>query len=74
MAQTKEGGKKAKRTMIKEYGRDFYSKIGSEGGKTITENTKNRGFGSMSPERHRQIASKGGKASTIKRGYEVTNA
>lgn len=38
---------------------DYYRKNGKRGGETITENTHKRGFGSMTPERRREIAQKG---------------
>lgn len=35
MAGTKEGGLKAKQTVIQRYGKDFYKKAGSKGGNPI---------------------------------------
>lgn len=33
MANTKEGGQKARKTNIKKYGKDFYALIGAKGGR-----------------------------------------
>lgn len=68
MSNTKDGGHKVAQTNYEKYGVDYYSVIGAEGGSKITENTKKRGFGSMSPERRREISSFAGKKSAIKRG------
>jgi general stress protein YciG len=59
--QTPEGALKAKQTMIKKYGTDFYAKIGSVGGK----NGRTGGFYN-NPEAARKAGAKGGKISKRK--------
>ena len=39
-------GKKIAATIKSKFGPDFYSQIGSMGGKTVTDKTKLKGFGS----------------------------
>lgn len=46
MPGTLEGGRKAAATNKTKYGPDFYAKIGGMGGKTVTENTRFKGFAS----------------------------
>ena len=70
MSGTIEGGKKAFKTNLKKYGKDFYAKIGAIGGR----NGKTGGFASEAPgkdgltgpERAKIAGQKGGKKS--KRG------
>ncbi len=59
MAGTIEGGLKAKNRNIERYGKDFYFKIGSKGGKACVSS---KGFGS-NPERAKLAGMKGGKIS-----------
>lgn len=40
------------------------SQGGRVGGSSITKNSKNKGFGSMSPERLAEVSRKGGKKSS----------
>ena len=61
MAGTKEGAAKARETMYKKHGKDFYKKIGAIGGKHCGM----KGF-ALNPELARKAGSKGGKIS--KRG------
>lgn len=61
MSGTVKGGKKAAETNKKRYGKDFYKRIGSEGGKKGTTG----GF-AANPELARIAGRKGGKKS--KRG------
>lgn len=56
MAGNRESGLKAADTNRKKHGDDFYKKISSMGGKV---KNPNKGFGSMSPERRREVALKG---------------
>lgn len=63
MSGTLEGGKKAAITNLAKHGKDFYARIGSKGGSTISE--KKKGF-AADPERARWAGSIGGKKS--KRG------
>lgn len=61
MPGTKKGGQKAAQTNKNRYGRDFYVKIGSTGGK------KSRGGGfAKNPELARIAGAKGGRASKKK--------
>ena len=61
MAGTKEGGRKARETMYKKHGEDFYKRIGAIGGKHCGM----KGF-ALNPELARKAGAKGGKIS--KRG------
>ena len=61
MAGTKEGGRKARETMYKMHGKDFYKRIGAIGGKHCGI----KGF-ALNPELARKAGAKGGKIS--KRG------
>ena len=56
--QTPEGAIKARQTMIEKYGKDFYAKIGAEGGKK----GKTGGW-YKNPELARKWGSVGGKIS-----------
>ena len=67
MAGTKAGGKKAAATNKSKYGNDWYSKIGSMGGKAHVI----KGFALMTPEKHAEASRKGGKIS--KRGKAIKN-
>lgn len=58
MAGTLEGGKKAAATNVKLYGKDFYKKIGSIGGR----NGHTGGF-AANPELARLAGAKGGRMS-----------
>lgn len=58
MSGTKIGGKRAKATIYKKYGDDFYKNIGAIGGK----NGNTGGFAS-NPELAREAGRKGGKIS-----------
>jgi len=58
MPGTREGGMKAAQTNKKLYGREFYVRIGAEGGKRST----NGGF-AANPELARIAGAKGGRAS-----------
>ena len=58
MAGTKESAKVAAETNKKK-NPNYYADIGSEGGRTITNNTHRRGFGSMTIERRREIGRMG---------------
>lgn len=61
MAGTVEGGRRAALTNKKRYGKEFYVKIGTAGGK------KSRGGGfAANPELAREAGRKGGKASRKK--------
>lgn len=59
MAGNRESALKAKETMLKRFGADFYVKTGALGGKKKTENTSRRGFASMSPEQRKAMSAKG---------------
>lgn len=58
MSGSKLGGLRAAETNKKKYGKDFYAKLGSKGGKA---KNPNKGFGSMTPERRREVSRKGGR-------------
>lgn len=58
MSGTREGGLKAAKTNLERNGKDFYSRIGSQGGK----NGHTGGFFN-NPERARLAGAKGGKIS-----------
>ena len=58
MAGTKRGGKKAAKTNIELYGKDFYRKIGAIGGR----NGHTGGF-AANPELAREAGRKGGRIS-----------
>ena len=66
MSQTKEGAIKAREANYSKYGRDFYKKIGSEGGKAKVP----KGFG-KNKELARTAGSRGGTIS--KRGYRYVD-
>lgn len=66
MAGTKAGGMKAAETNKKRYGKDFYKKIGSVGGKKSTTG----GF-AANPELAREAGRKGGKISKRKKLVNV---
>jgi len=59
----KQAAKKTAETNKRKFGDDFYSKIGGDGGRTRTEKTAHRGFGSVivgpdgltGPERSRLV-------------------
>ena len=61
MVMTKKGGQKVRKTIEEKYGRDFWKRIGSKGGKA----TGMKGF-ALNPELAREAGRKGGKIS--KRG------
>jgi general stress protein YciG len=61
MAGTREGAAKARKTILKKYGKKFYREIGRRGG----HNGHTGGF-AANPELAREAGSKGGKIS--KRG------
>ena len=61
MVMTKEGGQKVRKTIEEKYGKDFWKRIGSKGGKA----TGMKGF-ALNPELAREAGRKGGKIS--KRG------
>ncbi len=61
MVMTKEGGQKVRKTIEEKYGRDFWKRIGSKGGRA----TGMKGF-ALNPELAREAGRKGGKIS--KRG------
>lgn len=61
MPGTKQGGQKARETNYRKHGRDFYARIGAEGGK----NGHTGGF-AANPELAKIAGAKGGKKS--KRG------
>lgn len=54
------GGLLAAQTNMERYGKDFYSRIGSKGGKAIGI----KGFAAMPPEKRREAGRKGGSKST----------
>lgn len=58
--QTKAGSIKAIRTIKERHGEDYFSKIGSKGGKTPT--TKPKGFAALTPEQRTAVSKKGGAA------------
>lgn len=66
MAGTKEGGRKAAKTNLKKHGKDFYSRIGTMGGR----NGHTGGF-AANPELAKIAGRKGGKKS--KRGPAKKN-
>lgn len=81
--QTLEGAKKTAATNKRKYGKDYYAKIGAQGGK---KKNSNKGFGSATPEQRRELGRKGGlsrwnmayedlhtKAETKKRVYSPSN-
>lgn len=55
MAQSKEGSKKAKATLLAK-DPDYFKKLGALGGKAKVK----KGFAKMSPERLREVSSTGG--------------
>lgn len=57
---TREGGLKAKKANIERYGADYYSRMGSIGGRA----TGMKGFAVMSPEKRREAGRKGGSRSS----------
>lgn len=59
MAGTKEGAKKAKKTLYKKHGKGFFARIGRIGGR----NGHTGGFASMPPEKVKAAGRKGGKIS-----------
>lgn len=59
MVMTKAGGLKVRRTIEERYGKDFWRKIGSKGGKA----TGMKGF-ALNPELASAAGKKGGKRST----------
>lgn len=65
MSGTIEGGRKARNTNYKRYGKDFYRDIGRRGGKLGTTG----GFAS-NPELAKVVGAKGGKASKRGDSYE----
>ena len=66
MSQTKEGAIKAKATMLKKYGKDYWANIGREGGKNGTGHKY--GHGKVDP------AENGRKGGLNKRGSKHTKA
>lgn len=60
MSGTKEGAAKAKKTVIKKYGKDFYSNIGFKGGSQSHPDTR---WFHRNPELARICGAKGGKIS-----------
>lgn len=63
MSGTKAGSIKARETILKRHGADFFKRIGSIGGSRV--DTKPKGF-AANPELARKAGSKGGKRSTRK--------
>ena len=61
MVMTKAGGPKVRKTIEERYGKDYWSRIGSKGGKACGK----KGF-ALNPELAREAGRKGGKVS--KRG------
>lgn len=61
MAGTREGGKKAAKTIEMRYGKDFYEEIGHEGGKSQGKQNNPGNFANRPTSEVRKIASKGGK-------------
>lgn len=59
MVMTKAGGSKVRKTIEERYGKDYWRKIGSKGGKA----TGMKGF-ALNPELAKIAGSKGGKRST----------
>lgn len=59
MVMTKEGGPKVRKTIEERYGKDYWSRIGSKGGKACGM----KGF-ALNPELAREAGRKGGKIST----------
>jgi hypothetical protein len=71
MPGTHEGGKAAAQTIKDRYGKGFFAKIGSEGGKK----SKTGGWYQLAqenPEKHRQLSSKGGKLSRRSKAIDRT--
>lgn len=64
MAGNKQGGLKAAQTNKIKHGSDFYSSIGSKGGK---KQHPNKGFGSMTKEQRQAIGKIGGSISKRKK-------
>lgn len=59
MSGNRTSGLKAKETMIKKFGKDYYSRIGREGG----QNGTTGGFASMDKARLREVSALGGRNS-----------
>lgn len=58
--QTKEGAIKTKATITEKYGKDYWAKIGAQGGSSATPTSnKRKGFGA-NPELARIAGRKGG--------------
>ncbi|GAB4391778.1 MAG: hypothetical protein Tsb005_03050 [Gammaproteobacteria bacterium] len=82
MAGTHEGGEKAKKTIEERHGKDYYKKIGEEGGKKRAEKHSHEELSQMSKEaaktnkeRHgdkfyQEIGKKGGEAGGSRKGSE----
>lgn len=66
MPRNRDSGLKAAATNKKNDPK-YYQRIGTSGGKAITENTKRRGFASMSPERRTELARIAGRKSVESR-------
>lgn len=60
MAGTREGGLKAARTNLSQYGPDFYALIGAKGG---SKRNIAKGFAVWPTAKHRAASSKGGRTS-----------
>lgn len=55
-------GQKVAFTNKRKHGADFYERLGKAGGSTKTENTKNKGVASATPERRAEISRLGVEA------------
>lgn len=68
MSGTKAGAQKAVQTIYNRFGKKYFAKIGSKGGR----NGKTGGFYYLAlndPKRHKELASKGGKMWASRRTY-----